>query len=101
MAQRAEAHGAHAHTRVQERRVRALSAVRASVVWILTVAEVNHAFDFMEIVGEGYAGEEELTFPMGTKVSITKVVTHRDAAHAGMRPAGCSAARYTIDGTIH
>ena len=76
-------------------------AVRASVVWILTVAEVNHAFDFMEIVGEGYAGEEELTFPMGTKVSITKVVTHRDAAHAGMRPAGCSAAKYTIYGTIH
>ncbi|WP_435264002.1 hypothetical protein [Tenacibaculum sp. nBUS_03] len=75
-------------------------AVNAAIIWILKIGENHHGFDFMEIVGEGYQGEAEITFPMGVKVKITSVKTHISDLQATLRPNGCKKAKYTIYGEI-
>jgi hypothetical protein len=71
-----------------------------AVVWILTIAKEHHGFDFQELIGEGYVGEKEITFPMGVKVKVNSVKTHRTETHATLRPSGCNKAKYTIYGEI-
>ena len=75
-------------------------ATKSTVVWILKIAKEHHGFDFMELVGEGYVGETEITFPMGVMVKVNSVITHRKEEHAALRPSGCGKAKYTIYGDI-
>lgn len=75
-------------------------AVKNDVIWMLKIGQNHHGFDFMEIVGEGYKGEDEITFPMGVKVKITSVKIHKSDAYAALRPNGCKKAKYTIYGEI-
>jgi hypothetical protein len=75
-------------------------AKSGAVVWILTIAKEHHGFDFQELIGEGYVGEKEITFPMGVKVKVNSVKTHRTETHATLRPSGCKNAKYTIYGEI-
>jgi len=75
-------------------------AKNGAVVWILTIAKEHHGFDFQELIGEGYVGEKEITFPMGVMVKVNSVKTHRTKSHATLQPSGCTNAKYTIYGEI-
>lgn len=75
-------------------------ARHAAVIWILKIGENHHGFDFHELIKEGYPSEGEITFPMGVRVKIEKVVIHRQEKYANLQPEGCEKAKYTIYGEI-
>lgn len=64
-------------------------ARNSTVVWILTIGEKHHGFNFKEIANEGYGSENEITFPMGVSANITSVEVCKEKV------------RYIIRGTIY
>lgn len=67
-------------------------AKNSAVVWILTIGEKHHGFDFKKYVGEGYGSESEITFPMGVEVDIHLINIGKQENLK---------AKYVIQGTIY